>query len=120
MAGPGFANDNNVKAGHFLSLFITGALWRMINLNDNELLIRCRCHSNEHIALLVQEPDEGRGDPAWYLSVLLDPVRPWWKRLWRALWSHSGRYGMYAELVLQNQDARQIAEFICRRLDGAP
>jgi hypothetical protein len=87
----------------------------MISLNDNELLI---CHSNEHIALLVHEPDEERGD-AWCLSVLLDPVTPWWKRVWRALWPHSGRYGMYAELVLQNQDARRVAEFIRERLDGA-
>jgi hypothetical protein len=43
----------------------------MINLNDNELMI---CHSNEHIALLVHEPDKGRGDP-WCLSVLLDRSR---------------------------------------------
>jgi hypothetical protein len=46
-----------------------------INLQDNELLIRCACHSLDH------------------------------------------RYGMSAEIVLRNEDATRISEFIRTRQD---
>jgi hypothetical protein len=95
----------------------------MINLEDNALLLRCCCHGKDHIAFLIYEPDDSRGnnlkgeDDNWYLSVLLDPITPWWKRVWRALFPRN-RLGSYAELVLTNEDARRIAEFVGKRLDG--
>ena len=50
----------------------------MINVRDNELLMRCSCWSSSHIAWLIHEPTEERGnnlkgiDDDWYLSVTLD------------------------------------------------
>lgn len=96
-----------------------------VNLRDNELLLRCACHSDDHIAFLIHEPDDSRGntlkgeDDDWYLSVLLDPVQPWWRRLWRALRPRDGRFGIYAEIVLRDDDVRRLAAFIDRRL-GPP
>jgi hypothetical protein len=86
----------------------------MINLDDNEILLRCSCDSTNHVALL-REDDDG----IWFLSVLLDPVQPWYRRVWRALWS--SRDCPYAELVLSDTDVRGLAEFIRGRLgDRSP
>jgi hypothetical protein len=99
-----------------------------INLKDNELLIRCACGSSNHIAFLIHEPDESRGnnlkavDDDWYLSVSLD--NPYfWNRLRLAFKyvfaPRSIKYGMYAELVLKNEDVDKIAHFIGHRLAPA-
>lgn len=95
-----------------------------VNLRDNELLLRCACHSSDHIAFLIHDADDSPGDlegeaDDWYLSVLLDPIQPWWLRLWRALWPYDGRFGMYAEIVLRRDDVRRLAGFIDRRLGPA-
>lgn len=74
---------------------------------------------------LIHEPLDSRGNNLkgggddWYLSVLLDPVQPWWRRLWRALRPRDGRFGIYAEIVLRDDDVRRLAAFIDRRL-GPP
>lgn len=95
-----------------------------IGLEENELLIRCSCHSREHLAYLIHEPDANRGyamkgeEDDWYLSVMLDHFS-FWKRARKALVylfaPHRIRYGMAAEIVLRNEDVDKIAEFICRR-----
>lgn len=96
----------------------------MINLADNELLLRCSCNSHEHIAFLIHEPDDSRGNNLkgehddWYLSVMLDHF-PFWKRLRKGLQyifrPGSIRYGMTAELVLRSEDMDRIAKFIGAR-----
>ena len=96
----------------------------MIGLEDNELLLRCSCGSKDHIAFLIHEPDDSRGnklkeeDDDWYLSVLLDEF-PFLRRLRRGLVyifaPHRLRLGMYMELVLKNQDMDAIVAFISRR-----
>lgn len=90
----------------------------MINLAENELLLRCSCHSPEHIALLIHEPEDD-----WYLSVMLDHFT-FWKRVRKGMQyifaPASIRYGMTAELMLRTEDIDKIAEFICvRRLPAA-
>jgi hypothetical protein len=88
----------------------------MINVADNELLIRCACHSAEHIAWLVHDSDDKDDD--WYLSVMLDHFG-FWKRVRRALRyvfaPGTIKYGMTAELVLRNDDVEKIADFIRMR-----
>lgn len=100
-----------------------------INLEDNEILLRCACHSAEHIAFLIHDEDTSREnnlkgkDDDWYLAVLLDPIQPWWKRVWRALRPNKGRYGFYAELVLTTDDVNKLADFIYGRISlsvGSP
>jgi hypothetical protein len=77
----------------------------MISLEDNEFLLRCSCHSADHLAFLIHEPDDSRGNnlkarmTTGICPSLLDPIQPWWKRIWRALRPNSGRYRMYVELV---------------------
>lgn len=96
----------------------------MINLDDNEILLRCSCYSPDHIAFLVHEQWSSRGnnlkaeDDDWYLSIMLDPIKPWWKRAWRAFFPCK-RYGQYAEIVLTNQDVQRLADFIKKRLENA-
>jgi len=101
----------------------------MINVADNELLLRCSCHSAEHIAFLIHDPDDSRGNNLkgenddWYLSVMLDHFT-FWKRVRKALRyvfaPQSIKYGMTAELVLRTEDIDKIAEWICvRRLPSA-
>jgi hypothetical protein len=90
----------------------------MINLADNELLLRCSCHSSEHVAWLIHEPDDSRDDDSWYLSVTLDHF-PFWKRLrigLRYVFAPlSLKYGMTAELVLRSEDVDRLAAFISKR-----
>jgi hypothetical protein len=96
----------------------------MINVADNELLMRCSCHSPDHIAWLIHEPDDDRGNNIkgenddWYLSVMLDHFR-FWKRLRTGLRyifaPHTIKYGMTAELVLRTDDIDKVHDFIARR-----
>jgi hypothetical protein len=101
----------------------------MINLRDNELMMRCSCFSHDHIAFLIHEPDDERGNNLkgenddWYLSVMLDHFG-FWKRVRMGLRyvfrPYTIRYGMSAELVLRNDDIDKLAEFIAvRRLPAA-
>jgi hypothetical protein len=53
---------------------------------------------------------------SWIAFVILDPIQPWWKGIWRALRPNVGRYGSYAELMLTSEDVRRVAEFIRQRL----
>lgn len=95
-----------------------------INVAENELLMRCSCHSAEHIAWLIHDPWESRdsnlkaADDDWYLSVMLDHFS-FWKRLRTALRyvfaPQTIKYGMTAELVLRNEDVDRLAEFITKR-----
>jgi hypothetical protein len=101
----------------------------MINVRDNELLMRCSCWSSSHIAWLIHEPTEERGnnlkgiDDDWYLSVTLDNFS-FWKRVrlaFRYIFTPlSIQYGMTAELVLKNEDIKRLYGFISRRLDPRP
>jgi hypothetical protein len=96
----------------------------MINVAENELLIRCSCHTPEHIAWLIHDPDEARGnnikggDDDWFLSVMLDHFS-FWKRVrvgFRYVFApHTIKYGMSAELVLRSEDVDKISEFIRAR-----
>ena len=100
----------------------------MINVADNELLIRCSCHSADHQAWLIHDPDDARGNNIkgenddWYLSVMLDYFS-FWKRVrtgFRYVFApHTIKYGMTAELVLRSEDVDKISEFIQRRRTGA-
>jgi hypothetical protein len=93
----------------------------VINVAENELLMRCSCHSPEHIAWLIHDPDSDRENNLkgehddWYLSVMLDHF-PFWKRVRKAFQyifaPHSIRYGMTAELVLRTEDVDKLCEFI--------
>lgn len=94
----------------------------MINVAENEILIRCSCHSREHAAWLVHEANLDKekyptGDD-WYLSVMLDHFG-FWKRIKKAIQyifaPHSLKYGMTAELVLTDSDVDAITDFIIRR-----
>jgi|SRR5208282_6749089 len=96
----------------------------MINLEDNELLLRCSCGSKDHIAFLIHDPDTSRGNNLkgehddWYLSIMLDHFG-FWRRIRMALKyifrPTLMRYGMSAELVLRSEDVDKIASFIIRR-----
>lgn len=96
----------------------------MINVADNELLIRCSCSSSTHIAWLIHDPDTSRGNNLkgehddWYLSVMLDNFA-FWKRIrmaFRYVFApQTIRYGMTSELVLKNEDVDKLAEFIKSR-----
>lgn len=101
----------------------------MINVAENELLMRCSCHSAEHIAWLIHEPDDDRGNNLkgerddWYLSVMLDHF-PFWKRVRKGFRyvfvPQTIKYGMTAELVLRTEDIDKLYEFILiRRLPAA-
>jgi len=94
----------------------------MINIADNELLIRCSCPSKEHAAWLVYEPNLEKekypiGDD-WYLSVMLDHFG-FWKRVRKAFQyifaPYSLKFGMTAELVLRDSDVDAIVDFIVRK-----
>jgi hypothetical protein len=102
-----------------------------INLEDNELLLRCACGDRtEHVAWLIHEPDDSRGNNLkgehddWYLHVALDPRRNIWERLWLAIkyvWQPWKTYYIgYAEIVLKNEDIDALMEFVvARRLPSA-
>lgn len=91
--------------------------------------MRCSCHSADHIAWLIHEPDDSRGNNLkgehddWYLSVMLDHFALW-KRVrmaFRYVFApHTIKYGMTAELVLRTEDIDKLYEFILlRRLPAA-
>lgn len=92
--------------------------------HENELLLRCACGDRlAHVAHLVYEPDESRGNNLkgemddWYLSMTLDPRGPVWRRIWLALrfiWRPQWYCG-YAEIVLRNDDIDRIVEFVAVR-----
>lgn len=100
----------------------------MINVEENELLIRCSCHSADHVAWLIHDPDmdrkfsdlKGENDD-WFLSVMLDHFS-FWKRVrmgFRYVFApYTIKYGMSAELVLRSEDVDKISEFIQRRRAG--
>ena len=95
-----------------------------INLQDNEIMLRCACHSHEHTAMLTHEPDEFRDcnlkgeTDDWYLSVSLANhhfgrrVKKAFQYVFRP---STIRYGMYAEIVLRDEDVERVAEFIRER-----
>lgn len=93
----------------------------MINVDKNELLIRCSCGSKDHVAWLIYEPDDSRGnnlkavDDDWYLSMTFDHFG-FWKRVRKAFAfvfrPLSIKFGMSTELALQNEDVERIAAFI--------
>lgn len=98
----------------------------MINVAENELLMRCSCGSGEHIAWLIHDEWDrdnnlkGEQDD-WYLSVMLDHF-PFWKRVRKAFRyvfvPQTLKYGMTAELVLRNEDVDKLAQFILARRKG--
>lgn len=99
----------------------------MINLEDNELLLRCSCGSSDHIAFLIHDPETQRGNNLkgehddWYLSIMLDHFNLYKrvKMAFRYVFApHTIRYGMTAELVLRSEDIDKVAEFIQRRRQG--
>ena len=77
----------------------------MINLADNELLIWCSCHSNDHLAWLIDDDD------CWYLSMTLDHFS-FWKRIRKGLRyvfaPLSLKFGMSTELVLRSEDVDRV------------
>lgn len=95
----------------------------MINLQDNELLLRCSCYSNEHHAFLIYDRSSSREnnlkgeDDDWYLSTSLCQF-PFWKRVLKAFFyvflPSRIKYGMYSELVLKTQDMDDIVDFILK------
>jgi hypothetical protein len=96
----------------------------MLNLQENELLIRCQCGSKSHFAFLTHDPWEqhdnnlkGSQDD-WYLTVSLEPLG-FWKRLYRGLgyiFLPNHLWWMYTDIVLTNEDAAEIEAFISARL----
>jgi hypothetical protein len=100
----------------------------MINLAENELLLRCSCHTNHHIAFLIHEPQGSRGNNIkgeqddWYLSVMLNHFS-FWKRVRMGLRyifdPLTLNYGMSAELVLRSDDIDKLAAFISKRRSEA-
>lgn len=96
----------------------------MINTADNEILLRCSCYSPQHIAWLIHEPDDSRGNNIkgehddWYLSVMLDHFT-FWKRVRKGFQyifaPNTIRYGMSAELVLRTEDIDKLYNFIAAR-----
>lgn len=99
----------------------------MINLANNEIMMRCACYSHEHVAFLIHEPDDQRGNNLkgetddWYLSVSLDQ-HSFWRRAVKAFqymfFPRRIRYGMYAELVLRSEDVDKVVAFITARRSG--
>ena len=88
-------------------------------LADNEFLLRCACHSSDHVAMLIHDPvDSSREECDWYLSVFLD-YYGFWKRIRIALryvfCPYSIRYGICAEIVLHTKDIADMEDFIMRR-----
>jgi len=89
--------------------------------NEDELIIRCSCGDKmSHFATLIYEPWEDRGNNIksehddWYLSVALETFS-FWKRLklaWNYMWNKSTPYGNFIEIVLTNQDVKDIADWI--------
>lgn len=100
-----------------------------VNIEDNELLLRCACHTTEHLAFLIHEPDDSRGnnlkgvDDDWYLSVMLCHYG-FWKRVGKAFqyvfWPRSIKYGMTSEIILRSEDVDRLAEFIQKRRRTLP
>lgn len=97
----------------------------MINIEENEILMRCSCHASGHMALLVHDPDESRGNNLkgcgddWYLSVSL-VQHSFWRRVGKSFQyvfcPRRIRDGMYAEsIVLTNDDVDRVASFIIDR-----
>lgn len=96
-------------------------------LDDNELLMRCACHSLDHTAMLTYWPDDERGnnlkgeDDDWYLSISLDYFT-FWKRVKKALQyvfaPRSLDYGVHTELVLRNSDIDEIIRFMQEKRAG--
>ena len=95
-----------------------------INLQDNEIMLRCACYAHEHTAMLAHEPNDSRDcklkgeNDDWYLSISLANHR-FSGRIKKALQyvfrPSTIRYGMYAEIVLRDEDVERVAEFIRER-----
>lgn len=97
----------------------------MTGIEDNEFLLRCACGDRvEHVAWLIHEPDDSRGNKLkgehddWYLMVALEPRFSFSQRLsvaFRYLFKFKVGYWGYVELVLRTQDIADLEEFIARR-----
>ncbi len=77
---------------------------------NNEILV-CECGDPSH--QLVFSYDDG--DEEVYVSVLLNPNHPWYKRLWVALkyiFGHRSIYGDFDEVILTKNHVGKLQNII--------
>lgn len=78
-----------------------------------ELLVVCQCHSLDHMLQVSYDPD----DPQLYVTIHLEPHRPWWKRVWRAItyvFGVQARFGDWDEFLLNADDVKNIRGILNR------
>jgi len=83
----------------------------------SELLIRCDCGWNEHIAILTYWDA-----PEMYLQFYLVAGR-WWQRLWvavRYVLGYKSQFGAWDEIVLGREAVREMASFLDDFLADTP
>ncbi len=78
----------------------------------------CQCHSDEHVLRFVLD----REHRELYTSIFLDPLHPWWKRLWLAARYVLGRkssYGHWDCWLMLPDDARRLRALLDEYLGSA-
>lgn len=87
------------------------------DVKDDELLLRCACGNlSSHVAWLIHDKEGRPEHDTWLLFTSLDPRFGFWRRALTALRyiikPTRLRYYGYAELVLYNDDADALVNFI--------
>lgn len=79
--------------------------------NSEEVILRCECHSMDHIVQVSYFPEANPEHDEMYITVHLNTSRPWYRRLLEAvrlLFKLNGRHGNWDEVILSPQSADKL------------
>jgi hypothetical protein len=88
-------------------------------MTSNDHLLRCSCYDPEHIAILTYFEPKENGD-FLYLSIHLCDYQNIFQRIWAGLkyiFGYKSKYGEYDELVLSDEAARSLIEYLTKFID---
>jgi len=78
---------------------------------------RCDCASTEHQFVI----DYWDGDDELIVSVHLNPLEPWYKRVWMAVryvFGYTSCYGSFQEVILQRDQVDRLISVLNQRQTG--
>lgn len=83
-------------------------------MNKEELFVICSCGDMDHMFVLTCYPEDE--PPELVLSIHLNPHRPWYRRIWRAITYIFGvrsKYGDFDEVLIDDRKkVRELGEFV--------
>ena len=83
-------------------------------MNKEEHFVICDCGDVDHMFVLSYYPEDE--PPLLILSAHLNPSRPWYRRIWRAvtyIFGVRSKYGDFDEVLIDDRKkVRELEEFV--------